>query len=109
MAVDQELQEKVKEMRTIEQNLQNVLLQKQAFQLEVNETKNAEEELKKTTGEVFRVLGQIMIKSNKTELEKELKEKKQLIDMRLKALEKQETTLTATLEKLRNDLIEKIK
>ena len=109
MAVDQELQEKVKEMRTIEQNLQNVLLQKQAFQLEVNETKNAEEELKKTTGEVFRVLGQIMIKSNKTELEKEIKEKKQLIDMRLKALEKQETTLTATLEKLRNDLIEKIK
>ncbi|MBI2448843.1 prefoldin subunit [Candidatus Pacearchaeota archaeon] len=109
MAVDQELQEKVKEMRTIEQNLQNVLLQKQAFQLEVNETKNAEEELKKTSGEVFRVLGQIMIKSNKTELEKELKEKKQLIDLRLKALEKQETTLTATLEKLRNDVLEKMK
>ena len=109
MAVDQELQEKVKEMRTIEQNLQNVLLQKQAFQLEANETKNAEEELKKTTGEVFRVLGQIMIKSNKIELEKELKEKKQLIELRLKTLEKQEITLTATLEKLRNDVLEKMK
>lgn len=109
MAVDKELQEKVKEMRVIEQNLQNVLLQKQAFQLEANETKNAEEELKKTTGDVFRVLGQIMIKSNKSELEKELKEKKQLIELRLKTLEKQETTLTATLEKLRNDLIEKMK
>lgn len=109
MAVDLELQEKVKEMRVIEQNLQNVLLQKQAFQLEVNETKNAEEELKKTSGEVFRVLGQIMIKSNKTDLEKELKDKKQLIELRLKTLEKQETTLTATLEKLRNDLIEKMK
>ncbi len=109
MKIDKETEEKIREMQLIEQNLQNFLLQKQAFQLELNETENAGEALSSSKGEVYKIVGQIMLKSNRPDLEKDLSEKKHLLELRLKSIEKQETELRASLERLRNFIIEKAK
>ncbi len=109
MKIDKETEEKVREMQLLEQNLQNLLMQKQAFQLELNETINANEALQSSKGDVYRIVGQIMLKSEKKEMEKDIDEKKHLLGLRIKSIEKQETELRAGLERLRNFIIEKAK
>lgn len=107
MKIDKETEEKVREMQILEQNLQGLLMQKQAFQLELNETINANEALQSSKGDVYRIVGQIMLKSEKKEMEKDIDEKKHLLELRIKSIEKQETELRASLERLRNFIIEK--
>lgn len=95
------------EMQFIEQGLQQILYQKQAFQMELAETKNALDEIKKSPDDVYKVIGNIMIKSKKDDMLKDLQEKHKLLDLRLKSLEKQEKALLEQLEKQRNELLQK--
>jgi len=96
---------KIQEMQILEQNLQNLLLQKQAFQMELSETEAALKEIEKADDEVFKIIGQLMIKTNKPEVKKDLLNKQKLLDMRLKPLEKQESTLSTKIEEIREELM----
>lgn len=100
----------IAQLQLSEQALQNLLLQKQVFQYEFIETNNALEELKKTKQEdVFKIVGSLMIKSNKADLEKELERKRDIVNLRLKAIEKQETELKDKLLKHRDILLRQMK
>ena len=107
--ISEENARKIQELQMLEQNLQNFLIQKQAFQFEENEIINASEELKTSEGDVYKIVGQIMIKSQKNDLEKELKSKKELIQLRLKNIEKQEGLLREKALKLRDELLKELK
>ena len=107
--ISEENARKIQELQMLEQNLQNFLIQKQAFQFEENEIINASEELKTSEGDVYKIVGQIMIKSQKNDLEKELKSKKELIQLRLKNIEKQEGLLREKATKLREELLKELK
>jgi len=92
----------------MEQNLQQLLMQKQAFNMELNETDFALEELKNSEGEVFKLVGgQVILKTTKEKLEKELLHKKELIELRLKNIEKQEEDFSKHVNSLRDDIIKK--
>lgn len=99
------------QLQLVEQALQGLLMQKQAFQFEYMETNNALEELKKTKadGEVYKIVGSLMFKSNKAELEKELERKRDVINLRLKTIEKQEEELKNKLLSHRDDLLKSLK
>ncbi len=107
--INKELQEKIQHLQILEQNLQNLLMQKQAFQFELNETENALNEVKKTKEDVFKMVGQIMLKASKEEIEKELSQKKDILSLRAKSLEKQESQIREAAEKLREEVLKKIK
>ncbi len=107
--IDQETARQIQELQFLEQNLQNFLLQKQAFVMEKNETENALEELKKTEDDVYKIAGQIMLKAKKSAIEKELKHKKDTIDLRIKAIEKQEESLKEQLTKKRDEVLKKLR
>jgi len=109
MDIDKQTQQKIQTLQVLEQNLRNILLQKQAFQLELDETNNALEEVKKTKKDIFRIVGQVMLKTEKKDMQKELKEKKDLLDLRMKSIIKQENQLTETLERLKAEIVDKIK
>jgi prefoldin beta subunit len=98
-------QEKIQEMQILEQKLQNTILQKQAFQMELAETDAALSELERSGDEVFKVIGQLMIKSEKSKIKEELLNKQKIIQIRTSALEKQEVSFTNQLEKLREEMI----
>lgn len=93
-------------MHLLEQNMQNLLLQKQAFQMELAETDSALEELKNSGEEVFKIIGQLMIKSEKPKLVEELENKKRILELRLKSFEKQEKIFDDKIENLREGLID---
>ena len=105
---DEETAKQIQELQVFEQNMQNLLLQKQAFQIESSETENALEELKKSSDDVYRIVGQIMIKTKKQDLEKDLKQRKEILDLRLKSLAKQEQFLKENLDKKREEIMKKI-
>jgi len=100
-------QENLQEMQFLEQGLQNILFQKQAFQIELSETGEALKELENSRDEVFKVIGQLMIKSEKSKIKTELSNKLNIIELRLKNLEKQEETLSQKLEEIRDNLLDK--
>ncbi|MEM3113450.1 MAG: prefoldin subunit beta [Candidatus Pacearchaeota archaeon] len=108
MNVDEDTNRKIQDLQILEQNFQNILMQKQTFQIESSENATALEELENTKKEVFRVLGQIMLKADKDELKKELEEKKELLNMRIKALEKQELSVREQIERLRGEIVNKL-
>jgi len=103
MKVDKETQKKIQELQILEQNLQNLMIQKQAFQLELNETVNSLEEVNKTEDEVYKVLGSVMLKVNKEEILKELGEKKKILELRVNTIEKQEKLLESNARALQEE------
>ena len=107
--MNKETESQIKELQILEQNMQSILMQKQAFQLELSEVENAISELGKTSEEVYKIVGNIMVKYSKENLSKELKQKNDLISLRLKSLDSQEKDLEATSENLRKTVLSKIK
>jgi len=99
----------IQELQLLEQNLQSLMLQKQAFQLEMSETLNALDELDKTKEEVYKIIGSIMLKAKKQELENDLKRKKELLDLRIKNIEKQEEALRGRLLKTRDEVMKELR
>jgi len=98
---------KMEEMQILDQKMNNLLMQKQSFQIELNETQSALEEINKSGEEVFKIVGQLMIKSNKTKVKEELSNKEKMLDLRLTTLEKQEESLMKELEKFREEVVKK--
>ena len=99
----------MQEMQILEQNLQNLLLQKQAFQMELSETTAALSEIEKSGEEVFKIIGQLMIKTDKAKIKEELSNKEKILNLRTKSIDNQEKSLTEQLEKLREEVLKKTK
>jgi prefoldin beta subunit len=97
---------KIQEMQILEQNLQNLLFQKQAFQMELSETKAALKEIEKAGEDVFKIIGQLMIRTDKKKTKEELSNKEKLLDLRIKSIEKQEMTLAERAESLRKEVLQ---
>ena len=96
---------KLQELQILEQSLNNILLQKQMFQMELSESESALREIETSKDEVFKIVGQIMIKTDKEKVNSDLLNKKKLIELRMKSLEKQEMTLASKMEEVRDELM----
>ncbi|MEK6952036.1 MAG: prefoldin subunit [Nanoarchaeota archaeon] len=106
---NKEMEEKIAELQMIEQNLQQLLSQKQSIQVQQIETENALEELKKqTTKEVYKIVGQILINSDKKEVEKDLNSKKEIFLLKIKNIEKQEEKLREKAKEIQKEVLEKM-
>ncbi len=99
-----ELERDIVEYQNAERQLQSVLLQKHQIQLQLNEITLALEEIVKAKGEVYKATGSILVKTTKDDAEKDLKEKKDLFDIRVKALANQEEKMKNILVKLQQKI-----
>lgn len=98
-------QEQIGEMQALEQAIQNLALRKQAFEMELSETRTALGEIEKSNGEVFKIIGQLMMKVEKEKTREELTEKERILGLRIKTMEKQEISHSARLEGIRNEFM----
>jgi len=83
--MNKETEKKIQQLQLIEQNLHNIIMQKQAFQMQLAEDENAMKELDKTSKNAYKIIGTIMVSSSREELKKELKEQKDILDLRIKS------------------------
>jgi len=97
--------EKIQQMQFFQENLQSILMQKQAFQMELNETISALKEVEKSNEDVYKLIGQLMIKISSQKILEELKNKEKILQIRLKKLEKKEENLNSEVKKIRDEII----
>ncbi|KHO45007.1 prefoldin subunit beta [Candidatus Pacearchaeota archaeon CG09_land_8_20_14_0_10_30_9] len=97
--------EKMQQIQFFQENLQAILMQKQAFQMELSETISALKEVENSKEDVYKLIGQLMIKTPSQKIVEELKNKEKIIEMRLKRLEDQEEKLNSEVKKVRNEFI----
>lgn len=109
MQITKETEEKIGQLQLMEQNLQNVLIQKQTFQAQLMEMENALKELEKSKEETYKIVGNIMVASNKKELKEDLGSKKEIIELRIKNLEKQEKKVKEEAAQLQSEVMKKLK
>jgi len=91
-----------------EQGLQSFLQQKQQFQGQMMEIESALEELGPAK-EAYKIVGNIMVKTDKDELQKDLQSKKEMLEIRIKAIEKQENQLKEKATKLQEEVLKQLK
>ena len=107
--VDKKVEEKIEQLQALENNLQHLTMQKKTLQSQLIEITNALEELGKKPKQVFKLVGPVMIEGDIKNLEKDLNEKKEIIEVKLKNVEKQEEKLKETLQKTQSEVLEDIK
>lgn len=105
---DKEHEEKIGQLQLLEQNLQSFLVQKQQFQMQLSEVTSALENLKDSK-KTYKIIANIMIDAKKEDLEKELKQKKEMLEIRLKNIEKQEESIREKSQKLQKEVLGSMK
>ncbi len=109
METQKETENNIAQLQLLEQNIQNFLIQKQSFQTQIIEIDNALEEIKKTKGQTYRIVGAIMVSSEKEEIKEDLQNKKEIVGLRIKAIEKQENQLKEKASKLQSEVLKTMK
>jgi len=99
---------KINQLQLLQQNLQQVINQKQQFQSQIMEFDSALQELE-TTDKAYKIVGKIMVASPKNKLVQELQEKKEVVEVRIKNFEKQELKLKESLEKAQAEVMKELK
>jgi prefoldin beta subunit len=102
-----EVQEKINKLSTMEQSLQQFLAQKQQFQAQLIEINSALEALEGTE-KAYKIVGNVMIDAKKDDLKKELTEKKEMVDIRVKTLEKQEEKTREKTQELQAEVMKEM-
>ncbi|MBN1940550.1 MAG: prefoldin subunit beta [Candidatus Diapherotrites archaeon] len=101
----EDIQTQAIEFERNRQQLLGISTQKQQLQIQSSALNNALEELEKTKEKkVFKIVGNILIQSEVAATKKELKEKKETMDLRIKTLQKQEDSLVNKLNKLKSEI-----
>ena len=108
MEVSKETEQKIGQLQMFEQSLQNFLGQKQQFQVQLVEVESALGELE-STNKAYKIIGNIMVENDKNELKADLQSKKEMLELRIKTMEKQETQVREKTSKLQSEILKKIK
>ncbi|MEK6983742.1 MAG: prefoldin subunit beta [Nanoarchaeota archaeon] len=108
MEVSKETEQKIGQLQMFEQSLQNFLGQKQQFQVQLVEIESALRELDSTNC-AYKIVGNIMVEADKTELKADLESKKDILELRIKTMEKQEVQVRERASKLQSEILKKIK
>ncbi len=102
-----QVQNMIAQLQQLQQQLQMVVTQKVQLENSLKETENAIQEVEKVSDDtpIFKTVGTILVKTSKEDILKELKEKKDTFEIRIRTLERQEEKLKERLQ----DLQKKIK
>ncbi len=99
----EQAQQLIGQAQAYQQQLQNVMMQREALKVQLQEIDNAREELAKVNaGQVYKMAGPVLIKAEAAEVAKELNDRKELLEVRMKALEKGEKKIQEKVDEIRS-------
>ena len=99
---------KINQLQMLQQNLQSLVMQKQQVQNQSLEIESALTELR-TTDKAYKIVGKIMLASSKESLIKDLEEKKEVSEVRLKTFKDQEESLQKNIDNTQKEVMEELK
>jgi prefoldin beta subunit len=98
------MQQKIQEMQLLQQRLNVFAAQKQQLQLQQIETEGALAELEKAKPPVYRMVGELFVEKSVADLKKELTDRKEEIELRIKTVEKQESKSRERAQELQKEV-----
>jgi len=107
MEIPKETQEKIQQVQVLEQNLQSLRSQKQQLQSQSLETESALEELKETS-QAYKIIGNVMVQTDKETLKTELESKKEASELRLKKIDSQEEKIREKAGALQKEIMQEM-
>ena len=97
----------VEQLNVLQHNLQNIAQQKQQLEAQLQELNSAFEGLM-TTEKAYKIVGRIMIASSKEDLQQDVSNKKEIAELRLKAMSKQEEHLKKKFSEVQEEVMESL-
>jgi prefoldin beta subunit len=99
--------QKIQELSALQQNIASTSAQKQQFAVQLNEYDSALKQIDKTE-KTYKIIGNIMVSSDKDSLKEDLNNKKEMLNIRIKSLEKQEQQLKDKAEQMQKEVMKSI-
>ena len=107
MEISKQSQQLLGQANAYQQQIQSFMVQKESLNMQLMEINKAVEDLEKSKEtEVYKISGPVLIKTKKADAKKDLKDKQDLIKMRLESIEKNEKRIKDKIEELRGKLSE---
>jgi len=105
-SLPEKVKEQVMRLQQLQNTLQALVLQRQSAELELRNVERAIEELEKTSDDavVYKSAGPLLVKRDKESLVKELSERKDILNARLKVLERQEERARERIRELQSSV-----
>lgn len=106
--VPPEVQNKLVRLQQLQEQLRLVLAQRQSVELELREVSRVSEEVSKLEegSSLYKSIGHVLLRTDRESVLKELNEKKEVLELRVKTLSKQEEYLNKQIEDLRKRITE---
>jgi prefoldin beta subunit len=100
--VPQQLQHQLGQYQQIRQQYQEIALQRRRLESQLNEAKLASEELDKIQEDdtVYKAVGNLMVKVGKEEAKKDLDERTETLELRIKVHQRQETKIVNRMKEM---------
>lgn len=95
---------KINQLQLLQQNLQNIAAQKQQYESQLVEIESALTELS-TTEKAYKIVGKLMLAASREKLTRELLEKKEVVELRLRHFTKQEDKIKQSLEEAQQQVL----
>ena len=104
MEVDNNAKKSLELIQMYEQSLQSLLSQKQNFSIQLSEFQSALSEIEKTD-KAYKIVGNIMIADDKEKIKKEVSDKKEMYEIRIKSIEKQEDKIREKISEAQKEVM----
>ena len=101
-----QIQNQLAQLQQLQQQAQAVISQKSQIEALIRETDAALKELEKSSDDavIYKNVGELLFKAEKPKLVEELKERKEMMDLRLKTMSKQEERIQSRFTQLQDQL-----
>jgi prefoldin beta subunit len=101
-----QVQNQLAQIQQLQQQMQAVMTQKTQIEGLIRETDAALRELDKASEDavIYKSVGELLFKADKAKLSEELKERKDMMDLRLKTMTKQEERIQSRFNQLQEQL-----
>lgn len=108
MADQKETEQKISQLQLLDQNVQNLLMQKQQIQAQQIEVDTALEEVIKAKTGVYQIVGPVMVAADPVKVKADLESRKEMLTLRMKSFDKQEAQLKEKASKLQEEVLQEL-
>lgn len=101
----EQMQQVLVQAQSLQQQMQVISAQRESLNLQMIEMGKALEEVSKPSKEeIYKIVGPVLVKTERAKAKKDLEQKKDIITLRLKTLEKTESKIKEQLEEIKNKI-----
>ncbi|HWR25640.1 MAG TPA: prefoldin subunit beta [Methanosarcina sp.] len=101
-----QIQNQIAQLQQIQQQIQALAMQKSQIEAMQKESKMALDELEKLADDavIYRSIGELVVKTNKTDSISKLKDREETLSLRLQSISRQEERLTSRFKQLQEQI-----